>query len=279
VRVIAILAAYNEERFIASCLEHLIRQGVESYLIDNCSTDRTVSIAERYLQRGLIEIESFPRNGIRSWRPLLERKEHLASLLDADWFMHVDPDEIRLAHRSDFTLAEAFAEADAQGYNAVNFQEFTFIPTREAPDHDHMHFHETMRHYYAFSPAFPHRLNAWKRQSERVELAWSAGHLVRFPELRMYPTSFAMKHYMLLGVCHAVEKWVQHRFDPAALKAGWHGWRAHIQPERIKFPPQSALNYYIDDDHLDAANPRTRHFAEDWVRPERGWLSRLVRFK
>lgn len=266
-RVIAILAAYNEERFIASCLEHLFRQGVESYLIDNCSTDRTVSIAERYLQRGLIEIESFPRHGIRSWRPLLERKEHLASILDADWFMHADPDEIRLPHRSDLTLAEAFAEADAQGYNAVNFQEFTFMPTREAPDHDHTHFQQTMRHYYPFSPAFPHRLNAWKRQPERVELAWSGGHLVRFPDLRMYPESFLMKHYMLLGVPHAVEKWVQQRFDPAALKAGWHDWRAHIQTERIKFPSQSELKYYIDDDHLDAANPRTRHFAADWAAP------------
>jgi hypothetical protein len=58
--------------------------------------------------------------------------------------MHADPDEIRLPHRSDLTLAEAFAEADAQGYNAVNFQEFTFMPTREAPDHDHPHSKQTM---------------------------------------------------------------------------------------------------------------------------------------
>lgn len=267
-RVIALLAAYNEERFIGPCIEHLLSQGVESYLIDNSSTDRTVSIAEQYLHKGLVGIENFPRNGMRSWRPLLERKEYLASILDADWFMHSDPDEVRLSHRSDLTLAEALARADSEGYNAVNFQEFTFIPTREAPDHDHPDYKKTMRHYYAFSPAFPNQLKAWKRQPERVELAWSGGHLVRFPDLRMYPETFVMRHYLLLSLPHAVEKWVQQRFDPVALKAGWHGWRAHIQTGRIKFPSQSELNYYIDDDHLDASNPRTSHFAADWVAPK-----------
>jgi glycosyltransferase involved in cell wall biosynthesis len=73
-RVIAIIAAYNEERFIAACLENLFRQGVEVYLIDNCSTDETLPIARRYLGQGLIGIESFPRtSGMYNWRALLTR--------------------------------------------------------------------------------------------------------------------------------------------------------------------------------------------------------------
>src|SRR3712207_8599948 len=96
-RVVAILAAYNEERFLAGCLEHLFEQGVDAYLIDNESTDRTVEIAERYLGRGLIGIENIPRAaGVFSWRPIIRRKEELAATLEADWFMHADPDEIRL---------------------------------------------------------------------------------------------------------------------------------------------------------------------------------------
>ena len=138
VRVVALLATHNEERFITGCLEHLIGQGVEVYLIDNCSADRTVEIAERYLGHGLIDIETFPRaEGVYKWRSILERKEQLATMLEADWFMHVDADEIRLPPHSARTLAQTFAEVDAQGYNAVNFLEFTFVPTREAPDHDH----------------------------------------------------------------------------------------------------------------------------------------------
>ncbi|HMB42789.1 MAG TPA: glycosyltransferase family A protein, partial [Luteimonas sp.] len=45
-RVIAVLAVRNEERFLAACLENLFRQGVQVYLCDNQSTDRTVEVAE-----------------------------------------------------------------------------------------------------------------------------------------------------------------------------------------------------------------------------------------
>src|SRR5215210_5202500 len=124
-RIVAILATYNEERFIAGCLEHLFDQGVEVYLVDNCSTDRTVEIAERYLGHGLVDIETFPRaEGVYKWQSILERKEQLAHTLEANWFMHVDADEIRLPPRSTRTLAQAFAEVEAHGYNAVNFLEF-----------------------------------------------------------------------------------------------------------------------------------------------------------
>jgi hypothetical protein len=34
-RVIAILATYNEERFVAGFLENLIRQGLQVYVVDS----------------------------------------------------------------------------------------------------------------------------------------------------------------------------------------------------------------------------------------------------
>src|SRR3989442_7651052 len=141
-RILAILATYNEQRFIVGCLEHLISHGIEVYLVDNSSTDQTVRLAERFLGRGLVGIETFPRDGVYAWSALLRRKEQLAAALDADWFMHVDADEIHLPPRSDRTLLQAIQEADAEGYNAVNFSEFTFVPTQEEPDHDHPEFRE-----------------------------------------------------------------------------------------------------------------------------------------
>ncbi len=66
-RVVALLAAYNEERFVAGCLEHLLQQNVDVYLIDNCSTDQTVAIARRYMAHGLIGIETFPRSYAGIW--------------------------------------------------------------------------------------------------------------------------------------------------------------------------------------------------------------------
>jgi len=262
-RVVALLATFNEERFITTCLENLIRQGVEVYLCDNESTDRTVVIARRYLDHGLIGIETLPRMGVYSWRPILEHKEKLARTLDADWFMHVDADEIHLPARSDQTILEALAEVDAKGYNAVNFFEFTFVPTQESPDHDHPDFQRTMRWYYPFLPVFPHALRIWRRQPSQVELAWSGGHQVRFPGLRMYPESFRMRHYLFLGVPHAIRKYVNKRFDPTELEVGWHGWRSRLKPFMIKLPRQAELRTYTSDDELDASNPRTRHYIDE----------------
>lgn len=267
-KAVALLATYNEERFIGSCLEHLARQGILTYLIDNSSTDGTVAIAERYRGRGLLGIERFPRFGKFSWRSLLARKEDLASTLDADWFLHIDADEIRLPPPGRPTLVEALYEADQRGCNAVNFLEFTFVPTRGAPDHDHPEFQRTMRWYYPFLPSFPHRLNAWKRQPARVELAWSGGHQVRFPGLRMYEESFPMRHYLFLSVRHAIEKYVGRRYDPAEVAAGWHGGRAWLRPDTITLPAEAELRRLAEDGRLDPTHPRTRHFLFEPV-PER----------
>jgi glycosyltransferase involved in cell wall biosynthesis len=264
VRVVAILASYNEERFIGACLEHLFEQGVEAYLIDNGSTDRTVEIAGRYLKRGLIGIETLPRTeGVYKQVPILERKEQLAATLEADWFIHVDPDEIRLPPRSNRTLAQAFAEVEAQGYNAVNFMEFAFVPTKEAPDHDHPHFQQTMRWYYPYQRSFPqwlpHRRNAWKRQAEKVDLAGRGGHRVRFKGLHMYPEFFKMRHYLFLSMPHALSKWVNRKYDETEVEKGWHGGRNRLTPDTIRLPSQKELRYYTSDDELDTSNPLTRH--------------------
>lgn len=258
-RVIALLATYNEERFIVACLEHLVRQGVEVYIIDNESEDGTVALARQFIGRGVVGIETFPRGGVFRLQKILERTEQLAAELEADWFMHADTDEIRLAPMSGQTLAEAFAEAGRQGFNAVNFTEFTFVPTRQSPDHDHPDYLRTMRWYYPFLPSFPHQLKAWKKQPGPVELAWSGGHLVRFPGLRMCPTSFPMRHYLFLSAAHAARKYVKRTYDPGELSRGWHRARASLRAETIVLQDEAELRLFVSDDALDASHPLKRH--------------------
>ena len=257
-RVVALLAAYNEERFIGGCLAHLVAQGVESYLIDHSSTDRTVEIAESYRGRGLIGIERVPRGQPPSWREILERKEELARELDAEWFLHADPDEVRLPPRQGITLAEALAEVDHLGYNAVSFQEFTFVPWREEPDHDHPRFRETMRRYYPCLAQSPDQVKAWKRQ-ERVDLVSTGGHHVRFPGLHLYPEPFPMRHYLFLSVEHAIRKYCLRGWDPAEVADGWHVRRAALRPEHITLLPERELRAYVADADLDASHPWTSH--------------------
>jgi glycosyltransferase involved in cell wall biosynthesis len=258
-RVTALLATYNEERFIANCLEHLFGQDVDVYLIDNDSEDRTVQISRRYLNRGLLGIERHPREGVFRQRLLFARKEELSLTLPGDWFMHVDADEVHTPSCRGRTLAEAFAEVEAEGYNAVNFQEFTFTPTRESPDHDHANYLHSMRWYYAFTPFFPHRLNAWKRQPKRVNLAGSGGHIVKFPGLRMYPRVFCMRHYLWLSVDHAIRKYTGLKYAPEEVARGWCGDRATLQADKIALPRQAELLEYVSDDLLEHSNPRRTH--------------------
>lgn len=265
-RIVAILASYNERRFIGGCLDHLHEQGVETYLIDNCSSDETVAIAERRFGQGLIGIEEFPRGGVYDWGGLLRRKQQLAAELEADWFIHADPDELRLPPPGSGTLAEALAAVDREGYNAVNFLELTFVPTREAPDHDHPHFQRTLRTYYPFCPQFPHRLSAWKAAAAPApDIVSKGGHKIRFPGLRMYPVSFPMKHYLFLSIPHAVEKYVQRQYSTAEVARGWHGWRARVETPDLQLPGASDLRITRDDGDLDFSGPRKRHLVDDLV--------------
>lgn len=260
VRVLALMAVYNERRFVGGCIEHLYEQGIETYLVDNSSTDETVAIAERHRGRGLVGIETSPRDGVFDLRAQLERKEQLARELDADWFMHVDADEVRLPPPGSGTLAQALEAVDAAGCNAVNFTEFTFIPTRESPDHDHPDFRRTLRTYYPFAPRPVHQLKAWK--AGEVELADSGGHTATFPGLRMWPQPFPMKHYLFLSRAHAVEKYVERSYSGEEVAGGWHGWRARLTADDIPLPSATELRTSRFDDDLDPTAPRTRHFLD-----------------
>jgi len=268
-RIVAVLAVRNEERFVADCLENLSRQGVEVYLCDNGSTDRTVEIAERHRGRGLIGMESVPHDGVYRWEGLLRRKEELFQSLDADWLMHVDADEIHLPPPSHPTLSAALAEADRRGYDTVEFSEFTFVPTREAPDHDHPAFQRTMRSYYPFRPRSPHCVRALKKQSGPMEIAWSGGHRVRFAsEPLLYPEAFRMRHYLFLSPAHAARKYIHRRYDEREVTAaGWHGWRARLQEEALRLPSAAELRTTHSDDDLDPSEPWTRHWLDRCLAP------------
>ena len=259
-RVVALLSAHNEERFIANCLHNLVSQGVEAFLLDHGSTDATVDLARRWLGRGLVGIESFPYDGIFSLRSQLQRKAELAGTIEAEWLMHVDADEIHRSPTPHLKLAEALSTVQEAGYNAVNFAEFTFVPTRETPDHNHARYLDTMRWYYAFLPA-------WRGRGPRVDLAEQAGHRIRFPGMRLYPEFFPMRHYQFLSVPHARRKYDNRIYDADELRDGWHEgrsrWGQGIEPSSL--PPQAELREFSADHTVDGSRPRSTHLLADAI--------------
>src|SRR5262249_41225239 len=139
-RVIALLAAYNEEDVIRQVIGDLIAQQVEVYLIDHASTDATREEAQVHLGKGLLRIERYPEEsgfpaqetGRFAWKNLLRRKEELSQKLEADWFLHQDADELRESPWDGIALKEAIRRVDALGYNAIAFRAIDFVPTDDS---------------------------------------------------------------------------------------------------------------------------------------------------
>src|SRR5688500_11424 len=160
-RIVAILAARNESLYIRRCLQSLIANGLEVYVIDNDSEDGTAGIAREFIGKGVIDVERHPYLGSFDFVRMLEHKTAICGRIDADWFMHCDADEIRQAPAPYANLAEAVADVDRQGYNAINFDEFVFLPTAEHEHYENTDYVAEMRNYYFFDPKPLHRVNLW----------------------------------------------------------------------------------------------------------------------
>jgi glycosyltransferase involved in cell wall biosynthesis len=261
-RIVALLATYNEERFIRACIEHHVAQGLEVFLIDNESTDRTLEWAREFEGRGLAGVETLPRDGVFRWANILRRKEELAKTMGADWYLHLDADEFFIPPPRFASVRAAIEAADAAGCTACNAKEYVFVPTRESPDHDGPGFRDTMRSYYPFEPRDPHRLCTWKQPAGGVDLAGSGGHRVAFPGLRRSPWDLGMKHYLFLSPGHAADKYGRRKYDEAEVQGGWHRWRADFMQRQLRLPSAADLRAWTRDDALDASNPLKRHIID-----------------
>ncbi len=259
--VIALVAAYNEERLIATCLDNLISQGIGVYLIDNESTDRTVEIARQFEGCGLIGHETLHRKGCFSQNSLMHREEDIAQELDADWFIRVDVDEIPRPPSGFASLPSAFAAVEDRGFNAVEFMEYSFVATQEHPEHRPEDFQKTMLWYYPHQPFRPHLIRAWRRSFERVDLATTGGHEARFTGRKIYPELFILKHYAYMSRDWVIDKYIGKDFDPA--EADKNTWQRILREEDIILPSERELRRYTSDAELDPSSPRVRRFIAE----------------
>ncbi|HMP90413.1 MAG TPA: glycosyltransferase family 2 protein [Kiritimatiellia bacterium] len=260
-KIVALLFIYNESHVIRKCLDHLVRQGIHFFVTDNGSTDGTREIVLEFKDRGLIGCDNYPRGESFEFKRLLLHKAKLARDIDADWFIHHDADEFRMSNLPGETLHDAVCRIDALGFNAINFQEFTFIPTVEHPHHEPDTFLATMKWYYPFLPRPLHRVNVWKNGYDDLDFISSGGHWVQFKERRIYPESLSMRHYMYISLEQFLHKYRDRRHHPEELERGWHGWREQANESTYFIPSESQLKVYDPDQpwRLDARNPLHKH--------------------
>jgi glycosyltransferase involved in cell wall biosynthesis len=260
-RIVALLAARNEELYLERCLRHLVSQGIEVCVIDNESTDRTREIAEGFLGRGVCQIETYPFPGYQDLIGILKFKEKLAAAIDADWFIHHDADEIREAPPPFRTLRDAICAANAEGYTTINFDEFVFVPTTPEERFEGTDYVAEMRFYYYFARP-KHRVNAWKKTGAEINLSTSAGHQVQFAGSRLWPTPLILRHYIILSAAHGQRKYTTERIysEYEVVELGWRrNDRSKWANGVARLPPRNALKELNDAGAFDRSDPHRFH--------------------
>jgi SAM-dependent methyltransferase len=227
-RVVALIAAFNEEDIIDQVVADLIRQGILVYLIDDGSTDRTAAAVTHHLGRGLLKIERRERSTAFDWTALLRRKEELSSEIAADWFLHQDADEFRESPWIDLTLREALWEVDLRGYSAVDFKVLNFRPTTDQSERD---VRDTIRFYEPAHEWDRLQVKAWRKQPS-IELASSGGHEVVFQNRRVCPVRFLSRHYPVRSQRHGTRKVFQERLPRFLAEERERRW--HVQYDALE---------------------------------------------
>ena len=260
----ALLAVRNERHYIGRCLRHLEEQGVAACVIDNESTDGTLDIVNTFSKSVVINVVHHPYPGYYDWEGLLKVKQRLASDIPAHWFMHLDADEIPEAPRHGQRLRDAILEVDRNGYNAINFDEFVFVPSTDEEHWEGRDYVAGMNHYYFFEPRPLRMIRAWKCSGSAVDIASSGGHDANFTNRKMCPDSFVMRHYISLSRNYLIGKYGARNFADQEIKKGWHYNRVGLELNHVHIPEPSRLNIYRDDGVWDKSKPWKEHyFAHD----------------
>jgi hypothetical protein len=251
--VVAIVAAYNEADIIEHVVTDLIEQGIRVYFIDDGSTDGTVAAVEPYLGRGVLAVERITHpatNGEPTgfeWERILLRKTQLATELDASWFIHHDADEFRESPWSYLSLKDAIRRVDALGFNAIDFAGLDFWPV-----HDRFRAGDDVRaeftHYAELAPYDRLQIRCWKKTAE-LDLASSGGHDAQFPDRKVFPVRFILRHYPIRGQTHGERKIFRERRDRFIERERDRGW--HVQYDNV----QEGASFIRDPATLTSYDP------------------------
>ena len=226
--VCAIMSTFNEEDIIEETVSNLIDQGVDVYILDNNSTDKTVDRISKFVGNGLVNIEKvvYYENGkeIYSWSAILERKSELSQTLDYDWFIHTDADEIRKSPWPGVNLKDGIKAVDDLGYNLINFKLFDFKLTKSTPKNGST---EQRLIFFSEHESFNSiQVKAWKK-SPKVDLVSMAGHLAIIDRPKLFPIRFILKHYPVRSIEQGTKKILLERLARFSQEEKKHGW--HIQ--------------------------------------------------
>ncbi|MGH7156961.1 MAG: glycosyltransferase family 2 protein [Candidatus Saccharimonadales bacterium] len=229
-KVLAIIAQYNEIDIIGATVRHLLNQGVDVHIIDNWSDDGSYELLQELAKQnyGRVFCERFPNANRHKyeWGRLLT---HITDIAKGkanryEWIIFNDADEIRWSPWANVTLQQAISFIDSRGYNCIDYTVFNFHPTKDGFTRnldplDFFHYGEFGTENWYFL-----QLKTWKNNPQ-AELASTGGHLVNFPGRKVFPLKFLLGHYSLRSSAQAAKKIFkdrQPRYITEERKKGWH---------------------------------------------------------
>jgi hypothetical protein len=228
-RPLVLTSTFNDVDIALEIVQKLLEDGMDVIVYDNWSDDGTFEqLAALASTRDDLSVVRFPEGGPSKYfelSALLRLKEEIAAAYPGRWIIHHDSDEIRCSPWPDLSLRQGIYLVDLMGFTAVDFTvcgfrpiDGEFAPGRGLERH--------IRHFeFSNDRADFIQAKAWRQSTKPVGLAHTAGHDAYFPERRIFPYKFLLKHYPLRSPSQARRKiFVERRprFAPEERKAGWH---------------------------------------------------------
>jgi glycosyltransferase involved in cell wall biosynthesis len=261
--ICAVIAVRNEAQYLRILLPLLASQGIDVVIVDNESTDSSQQLFSEYDKKPILRVERLAFRGFFSLREQLEAKQKVFASLKHDWVIHHDADEVMENNMPGLTLRDAIQEAHDNGYNALNFDEFVFLPPPES-NFFNKNYYENILRYYFFEP-YTNRLNrAWKRTSNLNNVAM-AGHKLTGPDIYVFPVNHILRHYIVLGYEHAKQKYLSRTFSAEEVSREWHKKRLSVDQENLKLPTANSQLFMLDDwdsKRFQRNYPTSKHYWE-----------------
>ena len=258
VKITAVVAIRNGAFYFPKLCQHARQNGFTLAIIDNDSTDNLQTLIKQ--NSDVIEYSTMLKyDGKFDLIKQLEAKENIIRRITTDWVIHLDVDELLYSNIENESLQKSISNAHHAGYNAINFDEFVFLPIQRFKSFDSSNYH-TMDWYYFFEPK-PNRLIRAFNKSLKTDVR-SGGHNVA-GDLKLFPQSMIMRHYMFENRKHAKVKYRDRLFTDRDLEHNFHKNRVSMQGKQLFLPAKKKLSRVLNGQWvLDKIELKTKHFWE-----------------
>jgi glycosyltransferase involved in cell wall biosynthesis len=276
-RVVAVIPVLNEIDILPSTIAHLTRNGVESVVVDNWSSDGSFEWATSQTGKGVIEVLRYPEDGPSptfDWWELLRRIPQIARQSAASWTIFNDADELRDAPWPGMSLRDALWHVDGSGFNCVNLTLINFdltVPYISSNATDEL------RHFTAGSAADMTQTKMWRSSDSAVDIHSSGGHTIKMDGRRVFPYNFLQRHYPYRNESQLREK-VRLRVERRPPRERMMNWGYHYkEAPSVSLFHDRLINFASDSFHEDWLLERLTGIGWRTEIQPFGWKHRVAR--